>query len=147
MIPNSTRSAEPKRSSASTTAASIASKFRTTGTASSRCTRTGSCRTPGPTVRCCESGTRKAFDDLVAWVHKNVQPEGDEVYGDLSNAGMKFTEPLRPNDPGTLRIAPASTILAAAQAVAKVEFGRDVQPILRRCGRNANRASACCSSL
>ena len=48
----------------------------------------------------------KAFDDLVAWVHKNVKPEGDEVYGDLSSAGMKFTEPLRPNDPGTLTIRP-----------------------------------------
>jgi dienelactone hydrolase len=46
----------------------------------------------------------KAFDDLVAWVRKNVRPEGDEVYGDLSRAGMKFTEPLRPNDPGTLTI-------------------------------------------
>jgi pimeloyl-ACP methyl ester carboxylesterase len=48
----------------------------------------------------------KAFDDLVAWVHKNVRPEGDEVHGDLSRAGMKFTEPLRPNDPGTLTIRP-----------------------------------------
>jgi ankyrin repeat protein len=74
----------------------------------------------------------KAFDDLVAWVHKSVKPEGDEVYGDLSNAGMKFTEPLRPNDPGTLRILPAQTSLAAGQAVAKVDFGRDVQPILRQ---------------
>ena len=42
----------------------------------------------------------KAFDDLIAWVHKSVKPEGDEVYGDLSSAGMKFTEPLRPNDSG-----------------------------------------------
>lgn len=48
----------------------------------------------------------KAFDDLLAWVHKNVQPEGDEVYGDLSNAGLKFTEPLRPNDPGSLTVRP-----------------------------------------
>jgi hypothetical protein len=28
------------------------------------------------------------------------------VLGDLSNAGMKFTEPLRPGDPGGVRIAP-----------------------------------------
>src|SRR3954452_13430313 len=47
----------------------------------------------------------KAFDDLAAWVHKGTKPEGDEVYGDLSNAGMKFTSPLRANDPGGVRIA------------------------------------------
>ena len=42
----------------------------------------------------------KAFDDLVAWVRQGKKPEGDDVDGDLSNAGMKFTNPLRPNDPG-----------------------------------------------
>ncbi len=46
----------------------------------------------------------KAFDDLTAWVHKGTVPEGDEVLGDLSNAGLKFTSPLRPNDPGALHI-------------------------------------------
>lgn len=46
----------------------------------------------------------KAFDDLTTWVHKGTKPEGDEVYGDLSNAGMKFTDPLRPNDPGGIRV-------------------------------------------
>jgi len=50
----------------------------------------------------------KAFDDLVNWVRKGVKPEGDEVYGDLSNAGMKFTEPLRKEDPGHLRMKSAS---------------------------------------
>ena len=49
----------------------------------------------------------KAFDDLTIWVHKGRKPEGDEVSGDLRNAGLTFTEPLRPNDPGTLRISPA----------------------------------------
>ena len=49
----------------------------------------------------------KAFDDLTAWVHKGVKPAGDEVNGDLSNAGMTFTDPLRPNDPGTIRVAAA----------------------------------------
>jgi pimeloyl-ACP methyl ester carboxylesterase len=48
----------------------------------------------------------KAFDDLVKWVREGKTPEGDEVLGDLSNAGMKFTEPLRPGDPGGVRIAP-----------------------------------------
>jgi pimeloyl-ACP methyl ester carboxylesterase len=42
----------------------------------------------------------RAFDDLVKWVREGVKPEGDEVNGDLSDAGRKFTEPLRANDPG-----------------------------------------------
>ena len=46
----------------------------------------------------------KAFDDLSAWVHHGTKPEGDEVEGDLSNAGMKFTSPLRPGDPGGLTV-------------------------------------------
>jgi dienelactone hydrolase len=46
----------------------------------------------------------KSFDDLVEWVHKGTKPEGDDVAGDLSNAGMKFTDPLRPNDPGRIRV-------------------------------------------
>jgi hypothetical protein len=49
----------------------------------------------------------KAFDDLTAWVHRGTLPEGDEVFGDLSNAGMKFTDPLRAGDPGGLRVPPA----------------------------------------
>jgi dienelactone hydrolase len=50
----------------------------------------------------------KSFDDLTAWVHKGTKPEGDEVYGDLSHAGMKFTDPLRPNDPGGVRVSATS---------------------------------------
>jgi pimeloyl-ACP methyl ester carboxylesterase len=46
-----------------------------------------------------------AFDDLAKWVHHGVKPEGDEVEGDLRQAGRKFTQPLRPNDPGGLRVA------------------------------------------
>jgi mono/diheme cytochrome c family protein len=74
----------------------------------------------------------KAFDDLVGWVRRNAKPEGDEVFGDLSNAGLKFTSPLRPNDPGTLRVSAAPKSHEAGQAVARVDFGRDVQPILRQ---------------
>jgi hypothetical protein len=48
----------------------------------------------------------RAFDDLTKWVHGAKQPAGDEVYGDSSNAGMTFTDPLRPNDPGGIRVAP-----------------------------------------
>ena len=46
----------------------------------------------------------KAFDDLVKWVRDGAKPEGDNVMGDLSDAGRKFTNPLRPNDPGTIRV-------------------------------------------
>jgi pimeloyl-ACP methyl ester carboxylesterase len=46
----------------------------------------------------------RAFDDLVRWVRDGVKPEGDNVFGDLTDAGKKFTNPLRPNDPGTVRI-------------------------------------------
>jgi hypothetical protein len=50
----------------------------------------------------------KAFDDLVKWVRQGVKPDGDDVDGDLTNAGMKFTEPLRANDPGGLKISAAT---------------------------------------
>jgi dienelactone hydrolase len=50
----------------------------------------------------------RAFDDLVKWVRDGVKPEGDDVLGDLTDAGKKFTEPLRPGDPGGLRPAKSS---------------------------------------
>jgi pimeloyl-ACP methyl ester carboxylesterase len=50
----------------------------------------------------------RAFDDLTKWVREGKRPEGDEVFGDLSNGGMKFTDPLRPSDPGGVRIAPST---------------------------------------
>ncbi len=50
----------------------------------------------------------KSLDDLTAWVHKGAGPAGDEVDGDLSNAGMTFTNPLRPNDSGSIRVTPGA---------------------------------------
>ena len=50
----------------------------------------------------------KAFDDLVAWVKTGTKPQGDEVDGDLSNAGLTFTNPLRQNDPGGRSVTTAS---------------------------------------
>ncbi len=50
----------------------------------------------------------RAFDDLVKWVRAGVKPAGDEPMGDLRDAGRTFTDPLRPNDPGGLQIAPAN---------------------------------------
>ena len=46
----------------------------------------------------------RSFDDLVAWVRDGRKPEGDTITGDLSNAGRKFTSPLREGDPGHLRV-------------------------------------------
>jgi dienelactone hydrolase len=50
----------------------------------------------------------RAFDDLVAWVKTGTKPHGDEVDGDLTNAGMTFTDPLRANDPGGRTVATAA---------------------------------------
>jgi pimeloyl-ACP methyl ester carboxylesterase len=49
----------------------------------------------------------RAFDDMVKWVRQGIRPEGDQVEGDLSDAGRKFTEPLRPDDPGHTEVIPA----------------------------------------
>ena len=48
----------------------------------------------------------QAFDDLVTWVRTAKRPDGDDVMADLRDAGRRFTNPLRPGDPGTLRIVP-----------------------------------------
>jgi hypothetical protein len=50
----------------------------------------------------------RAFDDLVRWVREGVRPAGDTVFGDLSDAGRTFTDPLRENDPGTIRMTPSA---------------------------------------
>jgi hypothetical protein len=42
----------------------------------------------------------RAFDDLVAWVERGVRPEGDDVLApDMAALGLRWTEPLRPDDP------------------------------------------------
>jgi hypothetical protein len=43
----------------------------------------------------------RAFDDLVTWVPDGMKPPGDNVTGDLSEAGRQFTHPAQSNDPGT----------------------------------------------
>ncbi|MFN8506309.1 MAG: hypothetical protein U0547_01930 [Dehalococcoidia bacterium] len=42
-----------------------------------------------------------AWNDLVAWVRDGKKPAGEDLSGDLSNAGTAFTNPLRAGDPGT----------------------------------------------
>jgi pimeloyl-ACP methyl ester carboxylesterase len=74
-------------------------------------------RAPG---HCGYSGAEQsqAFGDLVKWVRLGQRPEGDEVFGDLSDAGKKFTTPLRPGDPGAIRV-PLSPQAAAAPGQVK----------------------------
>ena len=43
----------------------------------------------------------RAFDDLVRWAEEGLRPEGDNFLApDLSDIGLKFTDPLLPSDPG-----------------------------------------------
>ena len=49
----------------------------------------------------------KAFDDLVNWVRDGTKPAGDNVMGDLRNAGTTFTQPRREGDPGTISVPAA----------------------------------------
>jgi len=43
-----------------------------------------------------------AFDDLVAWVEHDLRPAGEDLSGSLRNAGLLFTSPLEPSDPGAV---------------------------------------------
>lgn len=45
-----------------------------------------------------------AFDALVVWARTGKRPEGDDVLGDLTDAGKKFTNPVRAGDPGIIRV-------------------------------------------
>jgi dienelactone hydrolase len=48
-----------------------------------------------------EAELQTAWSDLVAWVDDGEKPEGEDLLGDLSDAGRAFTNPVRPGDPGT----------------------------------------------
>lgn len=42
----------------------------------------------------------QAFTDLVAWVERGIKPQGDDVLAaDPSSLGLRWTTPLRPDDP------------------------------------------------
>jgi hypothetical protein len=51
----------------------------------------------------------RSFDDLVSWVRNGSKPKGDDVMGDLRDAGRTFTSPLRDGDPGALTVTPTMT--------------------------------------
>ena len=54
--------------------------------------RAGHCGIEG-TVR------ERAFDDLVAWMEHGIMPEGDDVLGDVTKLGVRWTPNLLPDDP------------------------------------------------
>src|SRR5215471_5661328 len=41
----------------------------------------------------------QAFDDLVAWMERGVVPAGDDVLGDVTKLGLRWTPALHPADP------------------------------------------------
>lgn len=47
-----------------------------------------------------EAERERAFDDLVRWVDGGAKPAGDDMLGDLLEAGRAFTAPLAEGDPG-----------------------------------------------
>jgi pimeloyl-ACP methyl ester carboxylesterase len=51
----------------------------------------------------------KSFDDLVTWVRQGLKPQGDDIFGDLRDAGRTFTNPLREGDPGGLTVTTTVT--------------------------------------
>ena len=60
-------------------------------------------RAPGHCTFSPEEGAA-AFDDLVRWVRSGKRPDGDNVMADFRDAGRKFTNPIRPGDPGGLAV-------------------------------------------
>ncbi|MBF6600345.1 MAG: alpha/beta hydrolase [Dehalococcoidia bacterium] len=53
-----------------------------------------------------EQERERSFDDLVAWVTQGKKPAGDDLRGELSNVGLAFTQPLRPDDPAAAAPSP-----------------------------------------
>jgi len=41
-----------------------------------------------------------AFDALASWVRDGTRPAGEDLLGDLTDAGRPFTTPLLDDDPG-----------------------------------------------
>ena len=42
----------------------------------------------------------QGFEDLVQWAEQGEKPGGDDILGDLSDAGRAYTNPRERNDPG-----------------------------------------------
>jgi hypothetical protein len=41
----------------------------------------------------------RAFEDLVAWIERGIVPEGDDVLGDVTKLGLRWTPSRHPSDP------------------------------------------------
>jgi hypothetical protein len=46
----------------------------------------------------------RAFNDLVKWVRTGRKPQGDNLSGALTDVGRAWTDPLRPDDPGSNKL-------------------------------------------
>jgi hypothetical protein len=40
----------------------------------------------------------RAFDDLIAWLERGAVPAGDDVLGDVTKLGLRWTPALHPDD-------------------------------------------------
>jgi len=40
----------------------------------------------------------QTFDDLVAWTERGLVPAGDDVLGDVTKLGLRWTPALHPSD-------------------------------------------------
>ena len=40
----------------------------------------------------------RAFEDLVSWIERGLVPEGDDVLGDVSKLGLRWTVTRHPSD-------------------------------------------------
>jgi hypothetical protein len=40
-----------------------------------------------------------AFDDLVNWIENDAEPAGDDVLGEVSQLGIRWTPLRQPKDP------------------------------------------------
>jgi pimeloyl-ACP methyl ester carboxylesterase len=47
-----------------------------------------------------EAERERAFEDMVSWAVKGQKPAGEDLLGDLTDAGRAFTSPLGDDDPG-----------------------------------------------
>jgi pimeloyl-ACP methyl ester carboxylesterase len=47
-----------------------------------------------------ETERERAFEDMVTWVRQGQKPAGEDLLGDLTDAGRAFTSPLGDDDPG-----------------------------------------------
>ena len=45
------------------------------------------------------ANSKSSIDDLVAWMERGTVPDGDDVLGDVTKLGLRWTPTLHPDDP------------------------------------------------